>query len=138
MAACGLLVCALLFSTARFAGFAAADFAAAAVAFFGTTGFPAALAFLNAAQRFFVAAMIRSRPSGLRRRFFFSALARAGGGAGAALAFRVAAQRCLCAAAMRLRAAGLTTRFGAALAGAEAGDEPPSRWRRSAMRIWIS
>jgi len=38
----------------------------------------AAVAFLTAAQRFFVAAMIRARPSGLGRRFFLAACAGAG------------------------------------------------------------
>jgi hypothetical protein len=36
-----------------------------------------ALAFLSAAHRFFVAATIRTRPSGLRRRFFLGASSRA-------------------------------------------------------------
>jgi hypothetical protein len=44
--------------------------------------FPAALAFLTAAHRLFVAAMIRARPSGLRRRFFLLAFAGAGVAAG--------------------------------------------------------
>ena len=50
------------------------------------------------AHRFFVAAMIRARPSGLRRRFFLAAFAGAGVAAPAALAFRAAAQRFFCAA----------------------------------------
>ena len=86
---------------------------AAGVAFFGTAGFTAALAFafLAAAQRRLVAAMIRARPSGLRRRFFFAGFATAGFTASSALAFRAAAQRFLCAAAIRRRAAALRTRF---------------------------
>ena len=72
------------------------------------------MAIPNTAQRRFVAAMIRARPSGLRRRFFLAAFAGAGVAAGSALAFRAAAQRFLCAAAMRRRAAGLTMRLGAA------------------------
>jgi len=49
--------------------------AAAVVAFLCAADFRAALAFLSAAHRFFVAAIIRARPSGLRRRFFLAALA---------------------------------------------------------------
>ena len=64
------------------------------------------------AQRFFVAAMIRARPSGLRRRFFLAAFAGAGAAVASALAFRAAAHRFVCAAAMRLRAAGLKMRLG--------------------------
>ena len=70
----------------------------------------AALAFLNAARRVF-AAIIRARPSGLRRRFFLAAFA--GAGVAAACGFREAALRFLCAADMRRRAAGLTMRLGA-------------------------
>jgi hypothetical protein len=61
----------------------------------------AALAFPSAAQSFFVAAMIRVWPSGIRRRFFLAAVAGAVVAAAEALAFRAAAQRFLCAAAMR-------------------------------------
>jgi hypothetical protein len=78
---------------------------AASVAFSGAPDFPAALAFLSAALRLLVPAVIRARPSGLRRSFFLAAFAGAGAAAGAALAFRAAAQRSLCAAAMRQRAA---------------------------------
>jgi hypothetical protein len=74
--------------------------------------FPAALAVLTAAHRLFVAAMIRARPSGLRRRFFLLAFAGAGVAAAATAAFRKAAERFLCAAAMRRRAAGITRRLG--------------------------
>ena len=56
-----------------------------AVALFRTADFAAvlALAFLSAAHRLFVAAMIRARPSGLRRRFFPAACAGTGGAAAA-------------------------------------------------------
>ena len=57
------------------------------------------------AHRRFVAAMIRARPSGLRRRFFLAAFAGAGVAAASVLALRAAAHRFLCAAAIRLRAA---------------------------------
>ena len=93
---------------------AAARFAdAAGTAFFGVAGFTAALAlaFLAVAQRRLVAAMIRARPSGLRRRFFFAGFATAGFTASSALAFRAAAQRFLCAAAIRRRAVAPSTRF---------------------------
>jgi len=108
--------------------------AAVGATFSGAPDFRAALAFLAAAHRLFVAVMIRARPSGLRRRFCLAAFAGAGVVAAAALAFRSAAQRFLCAADMRRRAAGRTMRLGAALAGVE----PPSRWPRSAMRASIS
>src|ERR1035437_8761741 len=80
---------------------------------------PYALAFLSAAHRLFVAAMIRARPSGLKWRFF----ALGGVAAASASAFRTAAHRFFCAAAMRLRAAGLTERIvaPASASGAEAG-----------------
>jgi hypothetical protein len=68
------------------------------------------MAFLSAAHRLFVAAIIRGRPSGLRRRFFLAGFAGAGV---AAFGFRAAAQRFLCAAALRRRAAGRTMRLGA-------------------------
>src|ERR1035438_1776318 len=99
---------------------AARSFAAAGVAFSRTADCPAALAFLAAAHRRFVAAMIRARPSGIRRRFFLAAFAGAGGAVAACLAFRAAAQRFLRATAMRRRAAGLTMRLGAAVAAAGA------------------
>jgi hypothetical protein len=84
---------------------AAADFAdAAGVALFGVATFPAALAFLSAAHLFFVAAMIRARPSGLRRRFFLAAFAGAGAAA-AALAFRAALCHNLAIVASHLREA---------------------------------
>jgi hypothetical protein len=73
--------------------------AAAGVAFSGAADFPAALAFLTAAHRPFVAAMIRALPSGLRRGFFRAAIA--GTGVAAAFGFRATAHRFLCAAAMR-------------------------------------
>jgi YidC/Oxa1 family membrane protein insertase len=82
--------------------------AAAAVAFLGAADLPAA-------HRRFVAAMIRARRSGLRRRFFLAAFAGAGVAAAAALAFRTAAQRFLCAAVMRRRAVGRAMRSGASL-----------------------
>ena len=50
----------------------------------------------SAAHRLFVAAMIRGRPSGVRRRFCLAAFA--GVGVAAAFGFRAAAQRFLCAA----------------------------------------
>ena len=80
---------ALLLAARLRPGLAAADFAAGTgVAFFGVATFPAALAlaFLSAAHRFFVAAMIRARPSGVRRRFFLAVFAGAGVAAAAALA----------------------------------------------------
>jgi hypothetical protein len=92
----------------------------------------AVLAFLSAAHRFLVAAMIRARPSGLKRRFFLAAFG--GVASAAALGFRAAAHRFLCAAGMRRRAAGLTMRLDGSVAAAGSGDEPPSRWRRSAIR----
>src|ERR1019366_8465321 len=55
----------------------------------------AALAFLNAPQRLFVAEMIRARPSGLKWRFF----ALGGVADTSASAFRTAAHRFFCAAA---------------------------------------
>jgi len=95
----------------------------------------AALAFLNAAQRLFVAAMIRARPSGLKWRFF----GLGGGAAASPSAFRTAAHRFFCAAAMRLRAAGLTERFVApASAGGAGAGCPPIRARSSLMRASMS
>jgi hypothetical protein len=70
------------------------------------------LAFLSAAHRRFAAALIRARPSGVRRRFFLAAFAGAGANATAAVPLQAAAQRFLCAAAMRRRAAGLKIRLG--------------------------
>jgi hypothetical protein len=49
-----------------------------------------------------VAATIRARPSGLRRRFFLAAFAGTGVAA-ATLGFRAAAQRFVCAAALTMR-----------------------------------
>jgi hypothetical protein len=92
--------------------------AAAGVAFSGVGDFNAALAFLTAADGLLVAAMIRARPSGIRRRFLLAAFA--GAGVAAAFVFRAAAHRFLCAAARRRRAEGLTTRLGAAAAAAGA------------------
>ena len=66
--------------------------------------FPAALAFLAAAHRLFVAAMIRGRPSGIRRRFCLAACAGAGVAA-AALAFRAALCHNLAIVASHLREA---------------------------------
>ena len=60
---------------------------------------PAPAAAGAAPTRLFVAATIRARPSGLRRRFFLAAFAGAGVAVAAALAFRAAAQRFLCAGA---------------------------------------
>ena len=103
------------------------------------SGFYFAAAFLAAAQRFLAAAMIRARPSGLRRRFFLPAFAGAGAAPASALAFRAAAQRLLCAAAMRLRAAALSTRF-VAVAPADAGEAgcPPILFRSSPIRASMS
>src|ERR1039457_7528804 len=105
--------------------------AAAGVTLFRTAGFTAALALalLTAAHRFRVAAIIRARPSGLRRRSFLSAFAGAGVVASSALAFLAAVHRFLSAAATRLRAAA---------PGAGAGGEPPRCSRRCALRPWIS
>ena len=126
----GFVVLAAAFRAGRFR---AATGLTAPVAGFGAA-FTAA-AFLAAAQRLFVAATIRARPSGLKRRFF----ALGGVAATPALAFRAAAHRFLCATAMRLRAAGLTERFvaPASASGAEAGCTP-IRARSSLMRASIS
>ena len=70
-------------------------------------------AFFCAAHSFFVAAMIRARPSGLRRRFFLAAVAGVGG---AAVGFRAAAHPLLCGAVVRRRAAGIAMRLNAAAA----------------------
>jgi hypothetical protein len=74
------------------------------------------LAFLSAAHRLFVAATIRARPSGLRRRFFLAAFADAGVAAGAALAFRTGRPAFPRRAAMRRRAAALRARLGVSVA----------------------
>jgi hypothetical protein len=63
------------------------------------------LAFLSAAHRRFAAALIRARPSGVRRRFSLAAFAGAGGGAAAALAFRAALCHNLAIVASHLREA---------------------------------
>ena len=83
----GFVVLAAAFRAGRFR--AATGLTAWAAAFGAAF---AALAFLNAAQRLFVAATIRARPSGLRWRFF----ALGGVAATPALAFRAAAHRFLC------------------------------------------
>lgn len=71
--------------------------------------------------------MIRTRPSGLRRRLLLTAFAGAGVAAASALAFRTTAHRFFCAAPMRRRAAGLVTRFVATGAGGMACPPIPFR-----------
>jgi hypothetical protein len=66
-------------------GLAAGAFAAVfGAAVFCAADLPAALAFLTAPHRFFVAAMIGASPSELRRRVFLAAFAGAGVAAAAA------------------------------------------------------
>ena len=86
-----------------------------AVALFRTADFAAvlALAFLSAAHRLFVAAMIRARPSGLRRRFLLGGRRLRWRRCRCSLGLPGSRQRFRCAAAMRRRAAGSTMRLGA-------------------------
>ena len=125
--------------TGAFAAFAGADFLGAAlwtttlaatvftaafltVAFLAATGSGFAAAALFAAHRFFVAAMIRFKPSSLMRRFAF-------GNSGTAATFLPlwnAAHRFFCAAAILALAVTLIIRFGAA----SVATTGPPKWLR--------
>ena len=138
------------FLTGAFAAFAGADFLGAAswtatlaatyfnafgavfpaafltAAFLAATGSGFAAAALFAAHRFFVAAMIRFKPSSLMRRLAFGN----SGTAATVVPLWNAAQRFFCAAAILALAAMLNTRFGAA---SWAATGPPNWPRISAI-----
>lgn len=114
-----------------FAAFAGAVFTAALLTalFLAATGSGFAVAARFAAHRLFVAAMIRFKPSSLRRRFAF-------GSAGAAATFLPlwnVAHRFFCAAAILALAAALKIRFGVAFLATTGLTRPGSRLRISAI-----
>jgi hypothetical protein len=114
-----------------FAAFARAVSTAAflTAAFLAATGSGFAAAALFAAHRYFVAAMIRFKPSSLMRRFAFGT----SGTATALLPLWNAAHRFFCPAAIPALAATLKVRFGVALLATTGFTRPDSRLRISAI-----